>query len=324
MLRVRRIWEAEWRRLAQLQASVRLVWRASPGWMLASVSVLLLQSVFPPLSLLLLKRVIDAVSQVITSGSQDAGFGSVAWLIAGAGAIAMGETTVRAVASVIAEAQGQVVADHIDGLLLVKSTEVELAYYENPQYHDTFHRAQQQSPQRILHLATSLNQLVRSGGTLLGLLVLLLAFHWVIVPLLLACVIPAILIRARYAQELHRWHERGTILERQSLYLRSLLTTMEPVKEVRLFNLGGVLHKRFHAVRAVLRHERLAIARRRAQIESATQLFAEVAIFSFLGFLAFQAMQGRVSLGGLIVYFWALQYGRALLHETLSHMASIY
>lgn len=312
-----------WHRIARIVESFRLVWRASPGWMLIGTGIIVLQSLFPPLLLMVLKHIIDITSRGM-SGSQHGVFESVAWYIMLAVVIAMAEATVRAIAGLVSEAQRQVVSDYIHGLLIVKSTEVELAYYEDPRYHDTFHRAQEEAPQRLLWLTTNLNQLARSACTLLGILVLLLSFHWFIILLLCACVMPNVLLRMRYAQELHHWHERKTSLERHASYLRSLLTTIEPAKEMRLFGLGGLLRERFGAVRTLLRHENLAIARRRAQTEIAAQLFAEAAIFGCFGFLVFEAIQGRVSLGGLVVYFWALQFGRSLLNETLSSLGSVY
>jgi ATP-binding cassette subfamily B protein len=317
-------WAAERQHMARAAESVRQVWRASPGWMLVSIGVVLLQSVFPALLLYVLKLIIDVVGRAMASGGEAADFTQAAWLIGLAATIAVVEMALRSISGLVSEAQGQAVSDYVHELLVAKSVEVELAYYENPEYYDTLHRAQQEAPRRTLHLAASLNQVVRSGATLLGMLVLLLTFHWVIVLLLIGCAVPSVLIRARFGRALHRWHDSRTALDRQAGYLASLLTTVEPAKEVRLFGLGRVLIDRFRATRALLRHERLAIVRRRALIEIVTQVSAELVVFGSLGLLAFEAMQGTVSLGGLVVYFWALQYGRALLNETLSGLVSIY
>src|SRR5262249_43529897 len=64
--------------------------------------------------------------------------------------------------------------------------------------------------------------------------------------------------------------------------------------------------------------------RRRAGIEVAAQISAELAIFAALGLLAFQATHGAVSLGGVVVYFWALQWGRSLLNETIGGIVNLY
>jgi len=302
--------------LRKVTDSIRLAWQAGPRWMLAAIGIGLLQSTFPPLSLFVLKRIIDGVSK--------SDFEHVLWLIGLAAALALIDSCIRAVGALVAEGQGQVVTDHVQKLLLEKSAAVALPYYENHRYHDTFHRAQEESPQRVLHLVTSLNQLIRTGATLLGILVLLSFFHWSLAVLLFVFTIPVLAIRARFGRELQRWRERTTPIERQAAYLRSLVTGTDSAKEIRLFNLGDLFIGRFQSLRAVIRKERLARAKRRAWIDAATQVAPEIAIFGCLALLAWRAMQGGVSFGGVVIYFWALQWGRSLLNETLSGLVAVY
>jgi len=127
---------------------VRLVWSASPRWALASMAVVLLQSIFPPLMLFVLKQVMDAV---VAGRSGDAQVGYVTWLIVIAAAAAMADAATRAIAGVVSELQAHAISERVHALLLTKSTALELAYYEKHEYHDTFHRVQQDAPQRVLH-----------------------------------------------------------------------------------------------------------------------------------------------------------------------------
>jgi ATP-binding cassette, subfamily B, bacterial len=318
---LREHWKSEWKRLAHINDSVRLVWRASPRLMLLSMGIMLLQSVFPPMMLFVLKRIMDAVAR---SGNVRPPISHVMWLIALAAALAMVDAAIRAVAGVVSEAQAHDVSQRVHELLLAKSTQLELAYYENPDHHDTFHRAQQEAPQRVLHLVTSLNQVLRSAATLLGMLILLLFFDWIVILWLFALTVPVVLIRARQGKVLHRQRERMTPLERQASYFRSLLTRIEPAKEIRLFDLGALFMKRFQDLRAVIGREKVAMARRRAVMELVTQFLPEIAIFGCLALLAYRGIQGKVSFGGVVVYFWALQWGRTLLSETLGGLVSIY
>jgi ATP-binding cassette, subfamily B, bacterial len=316
-------WNAEWRQLAQVKESVLLAWGASTRWALASVALMLLQSIFPPLMLYLLKQVMDAVVAG-QSGNAPVQAGYVTGLIVLAGAAAMADAATRATAGVVQELQEHAITDRVHALLLAKSTALELAYYEKHEYHDTFHRVQQEAPQRVLHLVSSLNQVIRALATLLGILGLLLLFDWIVIALLFAFTVPALFIRAHHAKEQQRRLERITPMERQASYFRSLLTRIEPAKEVRLFSLGEPFMRRFQALRATISKERVAMAKRKAALDTVTQLLPEVAIFGCLALLAYRGIEGSVSLGGVIVYFWALQWGRSLLNETLGGLVSVY
>jgi ATP-binding cassette subfamily B protein len=320
-LPLRARWSAEWRQLARVKDSVRLVWSASPRWALASMAVVLLQSIFPPLMLFVLKQVMDAV---VAGRSGDAQVGYVTWLIVIAAAAAMADAATRAIAGVVSELQAHAISERVHALLLTKSTALELAYYEKHEYHDTFHRVQQDAPQRVLHLVSSLNQVIRTVATLLGILGLLLFFDWTVILLLFAFTVPALFIRAHHGQEQQRRLERITPMERQASYFRSLLTRIEPAKEIRLFDLSELFIRRFQGLRAMIGQERVALARRKALLDTIAQFLPEVAIFGCLGLLAYRGMQGSVSFGGVVVYFWALQWGRSLLNESLGGLLSIY
>lgn len=307
----------ELQRIARVRESVRLTWNASPRWFVAATATGLLQSIFPPLMLFVLKRIIDAITK-------SASFNDVLVLIGLAALIALLDASSRAFNGLVIEAQGQLVSDHVHRLLLAKSVEVGLPYYESAHVHDTLHRAQQEAPQRTLQLVTSLNQLLRTTATLAGILALLSFFHWLPIVLLFAFTIPVVLIRARFGREVHQWHERTTPVERQAAYFRSLLTGTDAAKEIRLFDLGALFTSRFESLRALIRRERLGLAKRRLWIDVTTQVLPELAIFGCLALLAYRALQGGVSFGGVVVYFWALQWGRSLLNETLGALVSVY
>lgn len=312
---------------AQLQealTSLRLVWRASPRWAAAAAGVMLLQSVFPPCLLYVLKHLLDVVAAPADLSGSPVDASRVGWLIALAAAVAVGDTAARALAEVVAEAQALAVADHVHEELLRKSVELDLVYYEDPGTHDALHRAQQDGPARALHLAASVNQASRSGATLAGLLLLVGSFHWGVVLLLFICAAPSVLVRAHFGRRLSRWAGQRTPLERHAEYLRSLLTTPEAAKEVRLFGLGTALRERFRSARAALRRERLALVKRRAALDVVTHLSAEAAVFGSLALLSFRALDGSVGVGAVVAGFWALQYGRWLLNDAASSLAHVH
>ena len=50
--------------------------------------------------------------------------------------------------TLVSSIQSQIVTDHMHALLHAKSIEVDLEYYENAEYYDTMHRAQEEAPYR--------------------------------------------------------------------------------------------------------------------------------------------------------------------------------
>ncbi|MGA9350204.1 MAG: ABC transporter ATP-binding protein, partial [Anaerolineae bacterium] len=198
------------------------------------------------------------------------------------------------------------------------------SYYESPQYYDTLHRAQQEAPFRPTRILNGLVQVAQSGVSLLAMAGLLFSFHWGVAAILFVGVIPGVLVQLRYAGKMYRWQRQRTSAERRSWYFNWLLTGGMYAKEIRLFGLGSLFIRRFRDLRVQLRREKLEIATRRSVAELAAQASAGLAVFGSFIFIAYQAVQGTITLGDLVMYYQAFQRGQGYLRGVLSGLAGLY
>ena len=127
--------------------ALRLVWNIAPLWSLINVALVIVQGILPLAALYLMKRILDAVSSVVASHSPDA-FQSVVFWILLAGAAALLAVLASAISDYVTEAQSLQVTDLVANILHAQSVAMDLAYYENPSYYDTLHRAQREAPYR--------------------------------------------------------------------------------------------------------------------------------------------------------------------------------
>jgi ATP-binding cassette subfamily B protein len=129
--------------LYNLRWTSRLVWESSRALTLASIVLIVFQGVLPLLGLYLVKLVVDAVSAGLSVLDGTAAFGEVLFLIVLSGGIFLLDLLCGSAAGWVNAAQGAIVTDRMHEMLHSKSIEVDLEYYEDPQYYDTLHRAQQ-------------------------------------------------------------------------------------------------------------------------------------------------------------------------------------
>jgi ATP-binding cassette subfamily B protein len=307
-----------------LGRALRLVWQNTRGWTIAGSALLFIQGVLPLVSLYLMKLMIDAVTDGITAPDKAVAFGRVALLIGLAGLAALLGVMCRSVSSLISEMQSHEITDRISDLLHTKSVEIDLAYYENPRYFDTLHRAQQEAPSRPTHIVNGLIQVGQNGLSLAAMAGLLFSFHWSVALILFAAVIPGIWVRMKYSGRIYRWQRRQTPAERRSWYYHWMLTGDSHAKEIRLFNLGKLFMNRFRDLRRQLRHERIRIARKRSLAELIAQVGAAVAVFGSYAFIAYRTVQGNITLGDLVMYTQAFQRGQGFLQQMLGGLAGLY
>lgn len=308
----------------RLDRAVRFVWQAAPGWTVASMALVFIQGALPLLTLYLMKLIVDAVTFALGAPDKIAAFRHVALLIGFAAGVAILNSLFQQIAGLIKESQTLKVTDHMYDILHSKSMEVDLEYYENPQYLDTLHRAQQEGPYRPTHIVDGLVRLGQSGISLLAMVGLLFSFHWVMAVVLFAAAIPGVLVRLKYSGKLYHWQRGRTQAERKASYFNWMLTGDSHAKEIRLFNLGDLFKHRFGNLRKQLRRERLDISRKRSVAELGAQISATLAVFGSFGFIAFRTIQGIITLGDMIMYFQAFQRGLGYLRGMLGGVADLY
>lgn len=312
------------KRTLRVKRALQIVWAAAPSWAVANVSLVVLQAALPLLALYLSKLIVDAVAAAIAEPSGDASFGPILLLIGLAALVGLAMAVTRSLAGLVAEAQGHLVTDHVLNLLHQKSVEVDLAYYEDPRYYDTLHRAQRDAPLRPTRILNNLVQMGQSGLTAIGLLALLVSVHWLLAAVLFAAVVPGFLVRLRYAGRNYRLQTRRASTERHAAYLSAVLTGVAYAKEVRLFDLGALLSGRFRDLRSQLRKERLDLSRGRTFADTFAQLAASLAVFGSYAFIAYQTFQGALTLGDLVMYFGAVQRGQSVLGALLGGLGGLY
>jgi ATP-binding cassette subfamily B protein len=289
-----------------------------------SASLLVVQGILPLLSLYLMKQVIDAVTAGMTAANKQAAWESVIGLVTLSGGIALVSALCRSLATLVSEAQGQVVTDFVQGILYAKSIEIDLEYYENSQYYDKLHRAQREAPYRPTRIVTGLVQGAQNGVSLLAIASLIVSFDWVIALILFLAALPGVAVRFRYANQLFRWQQKRTSTERRAWYFGSMMSGDTHAKEIRLFNLGQLFTHRFHELRQQIRRERFAIASQRSMEQLVTQATVTIAMFGSFGFMVHQTVQGRFTIGDLVMYYQAFQRGQEALQGLLMNLAGLY
>ena len=226
--------------------------------------------------------------------------------------------------TLVSSIQSQIVTDHMHALLHAKSIEVDLEYYENAEYYDTMHRAQEEAPYRPMAILNSLLQMGRNGVSLLAIIGLLWWFHWTVVPILVLVALPDLLVRLRFSKILYLWQRQRTPEERKASYFNWMLTRDTHAKEVRLFDIGKQFRQMFQDVRTLLRTEQIAIEKRLALSMMGAQAVGVAGVFAVYFFVAYRTVQGILSVGDLVMFFQAIQRGTGYLQNAGANFSDLY
>lgn len=301
-----------------LVRAVRLVRQSGPWLMVLSVAVMVLQGIVPVVPIYIVKLIVDAV----TEGAPHSAVYPLV-LVAGA-AIVLG-ALLQAVSGYIREAQSQSLSDHVQSLIHAKSLELDLSFYEGPDFFDKLHRAQEEAPHRPAQVIDNLMNIFRAAVSVVGIMaVLLYALPWYTVLILALSALPPAVVRLVSSNRMFSWRMKRTPAERHVYYLNWLLTGRPHAKELRLFGLGRFLSDRSRWWRQTLRRERLGLIARRAGGEFIASGVQAAVVVGLLGYFAVQSIRSATALGNLVLFFQAVQKGQQVLAELLRGAAQLY
>ena len=312
------------RTAARVGPAVSLLWESSKTRTILTAGLVLVQAAVPLLALYVTKLVVDQVAVALDSPDPTTMQTEILVLLGLAAGITLIGAGAQIWSSYVTEIQGRAVTDHVLDLIHQKSSQLDLAFYEDSRFYDRLHRAQREGPTRPTQALRNLLGAARSSATLVGILGLLISVHWILGVILGLGVLPALVVRVIHADRLDHWQEKRAPLERRASYLQVLLTWGWSAREVRLFRLAPSLMERFRSLRRQLREEAEEIAANRSFYEIGVQVLAGMVVFGSLAFIAIRTLGGTFTIGDLVMYFGAVQKAQGLLHTLFSSLGGLY
>ncbi len=312
------------RRTSLLLPTLRLVWRSSPSWTVIRSCLIVLQGLLPLVSIYIAKLLVDAVSEGNAIADRSFSLQQLMPLLAAIAVVSLVTLLCNAFSELVNTAQTQKVSDYMRSILHTKSVDIDLEYYENPRYHDTLQRAQQEATYRPAQLLTRLAQVGQNAISLTAMIGLLLTLHWGITGVLLIAAVPSVIVRLRYTRDLYEWERTWTPINRQSMYLSFLLTGEQFAKEIRLFGIGELFNQRFNRLRARLYKAKLKLMASRSLSFLAANVLSGILVGAIYLFILYQTLQKELTLGDLVLYHQALQRGQGALKALMSGLSGLY
>jgi len=308
-----------------LDRALRIVWRFAAGWTSVNALLVIVQGLFPIAAFYLMKRIVDEVSVLLSSrAAPESDYGPLLLWIGLAAAVALGVALARSLGEYTGSAQSQILSDKVADILHERSIAVDLAYYENPDYYDTLHRAQEEAPFRLPRVVNGLMEIARSAIALTGIMALLYSFGGVLVLALLLATIPVAAIRLVFSQKVYDLDRSQTENERRAWYYHSVMTDISGAQELRVFDLGELFRRRYQKLRSAIRERRLDLYRSRALMDILAQLLVVGVLFASVAWIAFRTIGGERTLGDLVAFYLAFQGGLNYMQTVFRSFAALY
>jgi ATP-binding cassette subfamily B protein len=302
-----------------------LVWATSRRLTISLAVLTVLAGVLPAAIAFIGARIVDAVVAAIgahASGAAD--LTTVLGYVALEGVlVALTAATQRGLSTCQSLLRAQL-GQRVNEMILEKALTLELRHFEDSEFYDKLTRARREASSRPLSLVMRSFGLVQNGIALLSFGTLLVQFSpWAVAVLLLAG-LPSFVAEAKFSGDafrLFRWRSPET---RMQMYLETVLAREDHAKEVKLFDLGPLLLKRYRSIFQKVFKEDRRLTIRRDTWGFFLGLISTAAFYAAYAWIAVSAVRGRITLGEMTMYVLLFRQGQSAVSSILSAIGGMY
>lgn len=301
---------------------LRLIWSVAKGWTTVSIILIIIESSLFFWSLYLLKTLIDALSKHLTYTPDNEALIIKYVILAALSAILY--VIVKSMSTYVTEIQSGRVSEFIDDKIHQNAIQLDLSFYESPEYFDILKRAKDSGTDKPNLIVTTLVEITKNAISLVAIGSILIAIDWRLFPILALFVIPTLWVRIKFADNLNVLRISQTQLERKSTYLSGLLTSDIYAKEIRSFSLGDYLRIKYLKIRLSLLAGKLKISKKRTYSEIVTTAIATLGFFACIGYIAIGSIKGYTSIGDITMFLVAFPQSFSILQNLSSGISTVY
>ncbi len=289
-------WSKRLAALRNVPPVLRLVWDAAPAVVASGIALRLVSALIPVAMLTISKFIID----LIKAGHLAAIPSQMWWLLAGEFILAAANQVLGRTIDYTDARLADEFTREVSLRLIRHATQLDLASFEDPAFHDVLERARQQATDRI-GMLNAMGRLLLQSITLISLSAAVVFYYPWLFLLLVVCVVPAFLGESHFAFLGYSLAHEITPVRRELDYLRIIGTSKENAKEVKLFGLGDHLHGRYALLTGEIIRKNINLTRHRLVWGSVFAVFGSIGYYGSYVFLVWQALQGRITIGTLIL-----------------------
>ena len=303
--------------------ATRLVYQSDKWLFVARLGLIAIQSALPLVSLYVLKLLVDEVTRSIVHPNS-VSINTIWWYTGVFCGVFLLTRLAGIINSLCDELLGQKLVDNISQLLHKKSAELDLEFYDNAAYHDTFHRAQQEATYRPMQVLNNLSGLFGNGLSLVGIVAILFSFSWLGIAIMVVAGLPSLVVKLVKSKTLYTWRKENTPLARKANYFSMLLTNRTYAKEVRTYNLATHFQNQYSGIRKTFMIQIRAILYKLASLDMISVLFEAGALLAIIYLLSSRAFTGAITIGSFVMLFEAFRRGQGVVQGLVSNLSGIY
>ncbi|MBF8267020.1 MAG: transporter related [Dehalococcoidia bacterium] len=302
-----------------------LVWKCGPGVTLSMTVLTLLPALLPAAQAWVGKLIVDGVVAAIRQELPPSqGFAHVVPYLGLEFALIFAGTLIGQVRSLVEHVMHARLTNYVNSLIIRKALALDLRFFEDGQFYNKLENARRDADTRALRVVTDSFALVQGLVTLVSLGALLFRFSPWLALILFGATAPSFIAQSRYANMFFRVISWRVPESRLLRYLEELLTGQSSAKEIKLFNLGDTLLRRYHTLYWKFYAEDRALALRRTGASLGWGLLSTVSYYGSYSWVLWRAVSGTITLGDMTMYLTIFRQAQSSFRSIVDGLGRLY
>lgn len=299
--------------LKSIKNNISTITKNSERLLFINTIISVLQGVLPFIVIVCIKTLIDQLTNISTQNESQRLYFITTLILTTLIFLASG--VLSEIKSYFSEKLSQSITRRIYEKLHWKHASLNLSHYENPAEQDKIHRAVQEASFRPIKITNELLSGIKSIAAALFLVGLFITIKWYLIAILTIAIIPGVYFRLKFSRKLYKLKEVQSTTEREMYYFNRILTGFPFAKEMKLFGFFDFFKHRFSSAQDTLFEQRITLRKSELWLNIFAQIFSVLLIFTSLGFISYLKIKGEISIGTVVLFFFAFQRGYGVLNE---------
>ncbi len=300
-----------------------LVWATSRGVTIALAAGAVISGLAPTAMAWAGKRLIDAIIHAAATQAAADRDAALVWVAVEAGLALTLMISTRLIAILRSLLRAQL-GHRINVMILEKALTLDLTQFEDSETYDMLTRARREASSRPLSMVMRTFSLAQGTIALVGLLALLAAFSPLALAILVGAALPAFVAEAKFSGDAFRLFRWRTPETREQIYVETVLAREDHAKEVKLYDLGPRLLRRYQAIFDRVFADDRALSWRRGLWGIALGVLGAAAFYGMYVWIALAAIAQTITLGAMTMYVVVFRQAQSTMGNLLSDVGGLY
>jgi ATP-binding cassette, subfamily B, bacterial len=303
--------------------SVRISWQASRWLTSGYLATRLLNGLLPVIQIWIGKNILDQLANSITAEKVIDVNLVLLYLLAGL-VVAIIDNVLLTIRFFLISRIHDTLTKYVQTQIMKQSLRLDMSYFESAEFYNQYEKVRNQIDYRLPNSLLDTGELLNLIVVFVSLSLVLINIHWLLFPIIILINLPVLLWGMGYSLVTHDLGSSHLIEGRKANYLADLATDKVSAKEVKLFNFGDYLLKKYVGFFEKVLNENWALSKKQFSGAFFKSSFSDIVYYFFYIWVVFQALARRLTIGDVTLYIQSFSQSSRALSDMLSFINSLY